>query len=107
MEILVFSKKRKSATNGNTFYIYLTELTSKSTGEAIKGVQVRFKDGVKPLNPADTPCYIDVTKEGSNLSTTTYKRQDTGENGLRHTLWVSGYKKIDKEYVDHSLDDFD
>lgn len=107
MELLVFSKKRRSASTNNTFYIYLTELTTKSTGEVIHGVQLRFKDGVKPLNPADTPCYIDVQKEGSNLSKTNYTRQDTGEQGVRYTLWVSGYKVLNKEYVDHSLDDFE
>lgn len=107
MECLIFAKKRTTR-EGKTFYVYLTELTNKSSGEILKNVQVKFKEGVKRIEPTECPCYAEVQKEGSNLSTKIYKREDTGEDAIRYTLWVSGYKLIpNKTFVDHSLDDFD
>lgn len=103
MEILIFAKKRKNS-EGAYFTTYITTLSRKDGTK--QTMAVKFKDEVQPPKPANCPCYISFNASESNVSTTTYKRRDTGEEDKSYTLWVSEWQKVDKEFKDTSLDEF-
>ena len=106
MEKTIFAKKR-TASDGRTFYTYLTKLHKKSTDEDIT-VQVRFRDecGV----PKTFPCNIILNDGDSNYSekTTEYTDKETGEikTVITRTLWVNNWS-AGADYVDNSMSDFE
>lgn len=103
MEFTVFAKKRHTS-EGKSFYSYLATLKKKS-GEPIT-VSVRFREDAGNPKPENCPMNVIVLKSDANLSTKKYTREDTGEDAISYTLWVSAWSK-GTEYVDHSLDDFE
>ena len=103
MKILVFSKKR-TASDGKTFYNYLATLVQKTTGESVP-VQVKFRMDCGSPDPHNCPRYILVERENCNLT----KKEITNEDNevkIVRTLWVSKWSD-GGEYIDHSLDDID
>lgn len=104
MEIIVFSKKRKSQ-EGRPFTTYLTSLTKKDGTR--QTMQLKFKDETPKPNAADCPMYINVDKNNANISKSTYKRRDTGEDSVSFTLWVSEWAKSDRIFTDDSLDEYE
>lgn len=102
MEISVFAKKRTTS-EGKSFYSYLSRITKKDGTEL--PVTVKFReDSCKPVPPADCPCNIIINKDVSSLSSKKFETED-GQTGIGYTLWV-GEWELGGEYVDHSLDDF-
>ena len=106
MEVLVFGKKIEKKDGGN-FTTYLTTLHKKN-GEEIKA-KVRFTGNAVALKQEETPCYIEVAKENANLSSKKFKSEKNGivTEGVDNTLWVSAYTKLEKQFVDTSLEDFE
>ena len=106
MEVLVFGKKVEKK-DGTKFTTYLTTLRKKN-GEEIKA-KVKFTGDAPALKQDETPCYIEVAKENANLSSKKFKSERNGivTEGVENTLWVSAYTKLDKKFVDTSLEDFE
>lgn len=102
MELAIFAK-RVVKNDGKIFYRYISQLSRKSTGEAVS-VTVKFRDNKEP-NPELCPMNIIVDKCNANLSERHYSSED-GTEGVGHTLWVSAWEQ-GAPYVDHSLDDFE
>lgn len=103
MEITVYAKKRTTI-EGKTFYSYLATLTRK---DGVKlTVSVKFRDEAGNPKPEKCPMNIMFNKGDANMSTHEFTREDTGEVGLSHTLWVSRWEE-GAPFVDHSLDDFE
>ena len=104
LKLLLFSKKR-TASDGKTFYNYLSTLVRKSTGEQVP-VQVKFRQDCGQPDPHKCPCYITVEKEDCNLATKELMSEDDNTIKKVNTLWVSKWQN-GGEYIDHSLDDID
>ena len=100
-ELTIFAKQRTKE-DGKKFTSYLTKLTKKDGTEV--QATVKFRETIAP--PKDFPCNIIVKRENANLATRKYKREDTGEEAIGYTLWVTTWEKGSK-YVDKSLDDFE
>ena len=108
MEIVVFAKNRTSK-EGKKFTAYVTKLTKKNGEEITAGV--RFREDCGAPKADECPCCIEVDKKDANLNTHTQlvTDPDTGEErtAIYYTMWVMNWKKSDKIYEDHSLDDFE
>ena len=102
MELAIYAKKR-TMTNGKTFYSYLATLPRKDGTD--QTVTVRFRDEAGSPDPAKCPMNIIVDKKDSNVSKRTYTTAD-GEIGTAYTLWVSAWE-VGAPYIDTSLDEFD
>ena len=103
MKILIYAKKRTTS-EGKTFFSYLTKLLSNKTGETITA-SVKFAECDAPK--ADTcPCYIEFDKADANLATKESIDEETGNAFTSKTLWIKKYKVSDEKYVDTSLDEF-
>lgn len=105
MLLNIFAKKR-TATDGKTFYSYLTTLTKKD-GEQ-ETFQVKFREDCGQPKGQECPRVIEVKKENANIvkRMITVLKGDAEEEVESRTLWVSEW--VDKgEFVDHSLDDYD
>lgn len=103
MKITVFAKKRTKS-DGGTFYNYLSTIKQKSTGDEIV-VQVKFRQECGLPDPHKCPRVIEFDKKAANLAKHSYTTEE-GETRTRYELWVSSWKDCG-EYVDNSLDDFD
>lgn len=102
MKITVFAKKRTTS-EGKKFYSYLSKLTKKD-GSVITA-SVKFpEDNVPKID--DFPISIEFEKSDANLSTTTYTKEETGEEFESRTLWLKKYSVSKEKYVDTSLDEF-
>ncbi len=102
MEITVFAKNMKTK-EGRSFRVYLSRLHNNRTGEE-DSVRIQFREGL--TLPTLFPVIIEVRKEDANLSTRTYT-DDKGTQHVNKTLWVNEYRMSPREYVDHSLDDYE
>lgn len=102
MEITIFSKRRHTK-EGKAFYSYLSTLHKKDGTDQI--VSVRFREECGSPDGNKCPMNIKFDKDNANISTRTFTREDTGEIGTSHTLWISAWEK-GSEYVDHSMDEF-
>lgn len=103
MKILLYAKKRTTS-EGKTFYSYLTKLLNNKTGETITA-SVKFAECDAPK--ADTcPCYIEFDKANANLDTKERIDEETGNAFTSKTLWIKKYNMSDEKYVDTSLDEF-
>lgn len=102
-ELTVFAKERQTK-DGKTFYGYLAKITNKE-GEEIT-VAVKFRQPCPMPNPKTCPMNIVLEKEDCNLDIRKYVREDTGEEVLSRTLWVTEWEE-GTPYVDTSLDDYD
>ncbi len=103
MEITIYAKKRTTH-EGKTFYSYLSTLTRKDGTELM--VSVKFRDTAGNPKPENCPMNIVFNKGDANLSSKEFIREDTGEPGTSHTLWVSKWNE-GAPFVDTSLDDFE
>lgn len=102
MEVTIFAKKR-TMSDGKSFYSYLTTLTH-SDGSTLT-VAVKFREDAGTPDYKKCPMNIIFDKSEANLSKRDYVREDTGEVGTSYTLWVSKWNE-GSPYVDKSLDDF-
>lgn len=103
MELTIYAKKRTTH-EGKTFYSYLSTLTRKDGTELT--VSVKFRDSAGSQKPENCPMNIVFDKCDANLSSKKFIREDTGEPGTSHTLWVSKWNE-GSPFVDTSLDDFE
>ena len=103
MEITIYAKKRTPA-EGKSFFSYLSTLTRKDGTK--QTVSVKFRDDAGSPKPENCPMNIKFDRGAANLSTREFIREDTGEIGISYTLWVSRWER-GKQFVDHSLDDFE
>ena len=103
METTVFAMK-KFTKEGKPFTVYTGRITKKDGTEL--PVTVKFREECGSPKPEICPCIIEFDKNDGNLSTRNYISK-TGEERKAYTLWLSDWKKSDKEYVDHSLDEFE
>lgn len=108
MELAIFAKNRTSK-EGKKFTAYVTKLVKKS-GEIIT-TGVRFREDCGAPKADECPCYILVDKANANLNTHSQLVTDpeTGEErtATYYTMWIKDWKKSNKIYEDHSLDDFE
>lgn len=103
MEITIYAKKR-TTTEGKTFFSYLSTLTRKDGTK--QTVSVKFREDAGKPKPENCPMNIKFEKGAANMATKEFTREDTGEIGLSYTLWVSEWEP-GAPFVDHSLDDFE
>ena len=103
MEIIIFAKK-KTTRDGKAFYIYLTTLTNKKTGE-IEKLRVRFRQECGQPDPHTCPRRITFDKHDANISATAYQTEE-GETRTTKNLWISKWTD-NGEYIDESLNDFE
>ena len=103
MEITIYAKKRH-ATDGKTFYSYLSTLTRKDGTK--QTVSVKFRDDAGNPKPEKCPMNIKFDNVNANVATKEFTREDTDEVGISYTLWVSAWEP-GTPFVDHSLDDFE
>lgn len=99
LEIAIYGKSKKAA-SGQQFMIYLSRLPMQDGTQL--PVTVRFEEGVS--KPKNFPCNIQIEKQNTHLSSRKYRREDTGEEQLSWTLWISAWTP-GGVYVDHSMDD--
>lgn len=105
MKATIFAKKKKTK-EGRTFTAYVTRLTNKATGSEVS-MAVKFREDCGQPKPEECPMIIEFDKNKANRTERTYTREDTGEDAVAYTLWISEWKKSNEVYVDHSLDDFE
>ena len=103
MEITIYAKKRTTS-EGKTFFSYLSTLTRKDG--TTQTVSVKFRDERGNPKPEKCPMNIKFEKSAANLTTREFTREDTGETCISYTLWVSRWEQ-GAPFVDHSLDDFE
>lgn len=103
MEITIFAKKR-TASDGKSFYSYLSTLTRKDKTK--QTVSVKFRDEAGNPKPEKCPMNIKFDRGSANVATKDFIREDTGEVATSYTLWVSAWEP-GEPFVDHSLDDFE
>lgn len=103
MEITIYAKKR-TTTEGKTFYSYLSTLTRKDGTK--QTVSVKFRDGAGNPKPENCPMNIKFDKGAANITSRVFTRKDNGEIGFSYTLWVFRWEQ-GAPFVDHSLDDFE
>ena len=103
MEITIYAKKR-TTTEGKTFYSYLSTLTRKDGTK--QTVSVKFRDECGSPKPEKCPMNVKFDKGSANMTTREFTREDTGDVVTSYTLWVSKWEQGDP-FVDHSLDDFE
>ena len=103
MEITIFAKKR-TASDGKSFYSYLSTLTRKDGTK--QTVSVKFRDEAGNPKPEKCPMNIKFDRGSANVATKEFIREDTGEVATGYTLWVSAWEP-GAPFVDHSLDDFE
>ena len=105
MKIAVFAKRKtKNDEKKTPFYIYLSSLTNKETGETMP-VRVKFRDECGKPDPSKCPMFITFDKKNANLQLETYVTDDGEERTVRN-LWIAKWTNAG-EYVDTSLDEFE
>lgn len=105
MKIAIFAKRKtKNDEKKTPFYIYLSSLTNKETGE-IMPVRVKFRDECGKPDPNKCPMFISFDKKNANLQLETYVT-DEGEERTVRNLWIAKWSNAG-EYVDTSLDEFE
>lgn len=105
MKIALFSKKKLKNDEARTpFYIYLSTLTSTSTGETFS-VRVKFRQEAGNPDPNKCPRVISFDKKDANLSSETITTDD-GITRTIKTLWIGKWSDAGA-FVDTSLDDFE
>lgn len=103
MKITIYAKKKQTK-DGKTYYIYLSSLTNKNTGETIP-CRVKFRMDCGQPDPHTCPRIIEFDKKDGNMSASAYTT-DEGETRISNTLWIARWKDCG-EFVDTSLDDFE
>lgn len=103
MEITIYAKKR-NASEGKTFYSYLSVLTRKDGTKHT--VSVKFRDEAWNPKPEKCPMNIKFDKGNANMATKEFISKDTGDVTTFYTLWVSEWEP-GTPFVDNSLDDYE
>ena len=70
-------------------------------------MSAKFREDCGQPKAEDCPMIIEFDKTDANIAERTYTREDTGDDAVAYTLWISNWKKSSEEYVDHSMDDFE
>ena len=104
MKATIFAKKKKTK-EGRAFTAYVTRLTRKDGSEV--AMSAKFREDCGQPKAEECPMIIEFDKSDANIAERTYTREDTGEDAVAYTLWISAWKKSNEEYVDHSMDDFE
>lgn len=104
MKATIFGKKKQTK-EGKNFTAYVTRLTKKDGTEVSMSVKFREECGAPKLE--ECPIIIEFDKNAVNRVECPYTREDTGEEAVAHTLWISAWKRSPEKYVDHSMDDFE
>lgn len=102
MELTVFASRKHTSDGGKPFTVYSTKLVNRTTNTE-DYVQVRF---VGTMELKNCPCIIKVEKRDANISKRTWIDKD-GVTRETLVLWIKNYTLSDKEYIDHSLDNYE
>lgn len=104
MKTTIFAKKIK-AQDGKSFTIFVTNLERKDGTQQYMKVMYTGKDKNKGFDSDACPMVIEFDSQSANISKTAYTDKN-GEDRLSYTLWLKDYRKLNEQYIDHSLDDF-
>ena len=104
MKATIFAKRIKSH-DGKSFTIFVTTLERKSGESQYMKVMYTGKDKNKNFDSDACPMVIEFDRQGANISTTPFTDKN-GEERKSYTLWLKDYRKLNEQFVDHSLDDF-
>lgn len=101
-EMVIFAKKRTN-TDGKSFYTYLTKMTCKNGEEIV--CCVKFREECGAPDPKECPCVIEVENSDCNYSPKRYIDEASGMNMESHILWVKKWKP-GGDYIDTSMEKF-
>ena len=104
MKTTIFAKRIKSH-DGKSFTIFVTNLERKDGTQQYMKVMYTGKDKNKSFDSDTCPLVIEFEREDANISTTPFADKN-GEERKSYTLWLKDYRKLNEQFVDHSLDDF-
>ena len=104
MKATIFAKRIKSH-DGKSFTIFVTTLERKSGESQYMKVMYTGKDKNKNFDSDACPMVIEFDRQSANVSKTAYTDKN-GEPRFTYTLWLKDYRRLNEQYVDHSLDDF-
>jgi hypothetical protein len=104
MKTTVFAKRIKSH-DGKSFTIFVTNLERKDGTQQYMKLMYTGKDKNKRFDSDACPMVIEFDRQSANVSTTTYTDKN-GEERKSYTLWLKDYRRLNEQFVDHSLDDF-
>lgn len=104
MKTAVFAKRIKSH-DGKSFTIFVTNLERKDGTPQYMKVMYTGKDKNKNFDSDACPMIIEFDRQSANVSKTVYTDRN-GEDRLTYTLWIKDYRRLNEQFVDHSLDDF-
>lgn len=104
MKTAVFAKRIKSH-DGKSFTIFVTHLERKDGTPQYMKVTYTGKDKNKNFDSDACPMIIEFDRQSANVSKTVYTDRN-GEDRLTYTLWIKDYRRLNEQFVDHSLDDF-
>lgn len=104
MKATIFAKRVKSH-DGKSFTIFVTTLERKSGESQYMKVMYTGKDKNKNFDSDACPMVIEFDRQSANISKMAYTDKN-GEERKSYTLWLKDYRKLNEQYIDHSLDDF-
>lgn len=102
MELTIFCKTMKKK-DGGTYPRYISRL-SKKNGEEVS-FAVKFEQEAGQPKPENCPCIINVEKEDASYSEKK-KTRDNGSTVIQREMYIKKWSKLDKEWVDNSMDAF-
>ena len=104
MKTTVFAKRIKSH-DGKSFTIFVTNLECKDGTRQYMKVMYTGKDKNKNFDSDACPMVIEFDRGNANVSKGDYTDRN-GDVRETYTLWIKDYRKLNEQFVDHSLDDF-
>ena len=104
MKTTIFAKRIKSH-DGKSFTIFVTNLERKDGTQQYMKVMYTGKDKNKNFDSDACPMVIEFDRGNANVSAKAYDDKN-GEERKSYTLWLKDYRKLNEQFVDHSLDDF-
>lgn len=104
MKATIFAKRIKSH-DGKSFTIFVTNLTRKDDTQQYMKVMYTGKDKNKGFDSDACPMVIEFDRQSANISKTAFTDKN-GEDRMSYTLWLKDYRKLNEQFIDHSLDDF-
>ena len=104
MKTTIFAKRIKSH-DGKSFTIFVTNLARKDGTQQYMKVMYTGKDKNKGFDSDTCPMVIEFDRQSANISKTAFTDKN-GEDRMSYTLWLKDYRKLNEQFIDHSLDDF-
>lgn len=104
MKTTIFAKRVKSH-DGKSFTIFVTNLARKDGTQQYMKVMYTGKDKNKGFDSDACPMVIEFDRQSANVSKTAFTDKN-GEDRFSFTLWLKDYRKLNEQFIDHSLDDF-